>query len=551
MRLSYVVILIFLAAAYLGLRRLDNTVFWDDETDTAIVAKNLLKLGRLTGWDGRNLLAYSNGRLLDENLRPRNSPLGYIAAAVSFRTFEISTWAGRFPFVIAGLGSLVLLALAMRQDFGKDSSLWIYSIAVLTFSVSFLLNIRQCRYYSLAMLFSVLTFMFYRRCLCAGRLIYFILLSVSAVLLFYSHFLLCAAFLPALFLACAVFHNKELWKNRLKFSLAGILFALATVPYSVYYRIWYRPDIASKEIWYIRKLTLIWWNFRDLNILEIMPWTAVIGLGCFMLYYRKKQEIRIMLEWAVLIAGYVLFLALLSPQATEVTEIADSRYLVPIIPFLAGTTGMFIWFVHQRTKLGAIAVLILITMTNLLSITSKDWRFRWLLPAYVNEIHHNYPTAYGEAVRFLQENAQQDDMVFGRPECINYPLMFYVGDKIKMCCLLNTKTTLPMTTIRNLNAPLMTKENYPDWIIFFRLLPGDKKLLDHFSRPHTEQSEQVQFDYQMVKLLDVYGENTTRPELTWHRFSPVTDFSRENNAVYAYKKTIIKRHQLDGVMQNK
>ncbi len=537
MRLNWLAILIFLVAAYLGLWRLDNTVFWDDETDTAIIAKNFLKFGRLTGWNGRNLYAFSNGRLLDENLRTRNSPLGSIAAAASFHLFGISTWTGRFPFVLAGLGSVVLLALALREDFGRDSPLWIYGIAALAFSASFLLNIRQCRYYSLAMLFSVLTFVFYRRCLRTGRLIYFIFLPLTGALLFYSNFLLCAAFLSALFLVCAVFHIGELRKSRLKFSFAGGLFALAVVPYSIYYRIWYRPDIVSKESWYIRKLILIWWNFRDFNLLAVMPWMAAVGLFCFILYYRKKQKnIRLMLEWVVLTAGYILFLGLLSPQATDVTKSADLRYLAAIIPFLAGATGIFIWFIHQRTRLGAFVIFVLIITTNLLGITPKDRQVRWLLPAYVNEIHHSYPTAYGEAVRFLQENAQQDDMVFAWPDCTNYPLMFYVGDKVKMCCLLNSKTTLPLTKIRSLDAPLLLNENFPDWIIFFSWLPVDKKFLDHFSRPHIEEMRQVQFNYRAVKLLDVYGEDTTRPEPLLHRFGPKTDFNRENEAVYVFKK---------------
>ena len=552
MRLGYPAIIIFLAAAYLGLWRLDNTVFWDDETETAIIAKNLLKFGHLTGWDERNLFAYSNGSLLDDNLRPRNSPLGYIVTAVSFRVFGISTWSGRFPFVLAGLGCLVLLALALREDFGRDSPLWIYGVASLAFSVSFLLNIRQCRYYSLAMFFSMLTYVFYRRCLRSGRLIYFIFLPFAAVLLFYSNFLLCAAFLLGLSLVCVVFHRSELWKSRLKFFLAGSLFVLATVPYSVYYRVWYRPDIVSREIWYIRKPILIWWNFRDLNLLGVMPWIAAVGLFCFMLYYwRQQKNIRMMVEWVVLTSGYVLFLALFSPQATDVTEIADLRYLVLTIPFLAGLTGMFLWFIHQRTRLGAFVVLAVITTTNLLGITPKDWKFRWFLPAYVKEIHHSYPTAYGEAVRFLQENAQQDDKVFAWPDCTNYPLMFYLGDKVKMCCLLNAQTTLPPAKTGNLSAPLMAEENFPDWIVFFRWLPGDKELLKHFSRPYVQEMRQVQFRYRSVKLIYVYGEDTTRPELSLHSFGPKTNYNRKNEAVYVLKKTVIERRPLDDIMQSK
>ena len=42
--------------------------FWDDEANTAIYARNLLKTGELNAFDGRNLIGYSNGIELDQEL---------------------------------------------------------------------------------------------------------------------------------------------------------------------------------------------------------------------------------------------------------------------------------------------------------------------------------------------------------------------------------------------------------------------------------------------------------------------------------------------------
>jgi len=107
-------------------------------------------------------------------------------------------------------------------------------------------------------------------------------------------------------------------------------------------------------------------------------------------------------------------------------------------------------------------------------------------------------------------------------------------------CLLNSSTTLPLAKIRELKAPLMIGENFPDWIIFFRLSLENKKILECFSRTHIEKMRRVKFDYRPVRVLNVYGDDTTRPELPWHSFGPITDFSRESEAVYVLKKTIIK-----------
>ena len=118
MKLKLIAILIFVSCTYLSLARLDNTYFWDDEAQTGIIARNLLSTGRLTGWDGRNLLAIRNGATLDKNLRSSYPPLPFLVTATSFVAFGPSTWAGRLPFVIAGLTGLSIFAFVLRYDFG-------------------------------------------------------------------------------------------------------------------------------------------------------------------------------------------------------------------------------------------------------------------------------------------------------------------------------------------------------------------------------------------------------------------------------------------------
>ena len=85
MKSLYVMILGGVVCAYVSLVQLGNTYFWDDEAHVGIIAKNYLATGGLTGWDGRNLLAFRNGSLLDNHLRIINPPLEYVVTAASFR----------------------------------------------------------------------------------------------------------------------------------------------------------------------------------------------------------------------------------------------------------------------------------------------------------------------------------------------------------------------------------------------------------------------------------------------------------------------------------
>lgn len=539
MKTKHLIIPILLAAAYLSMARLDNTYFWDDEALVGIVAKNLIQTGHLTGWDGRNLLAFRNGSLLDDDLRPAEPPLSYLLAAGSFKLLGISTWNGRLPFVLVGLASLIVFIFLMREEFGHDSPLWIYASVAFSLSVVFLLNIRQCRYHSSSILFSLLTFLAYRKCIQTKKVLWFVFFAVASALLFYAHFMICAAMLAAIAVLYLVFHRRQfplaqIWKVLLTIAL----FAAATVPYAVYYRIWHRPDIpVGPVVWYIRKPTLLWWNLRDSNLTTIMPWLIAAGLVYIVIRYRKKEKsAAITLEYALLYLAYVVFLSMLSPQPVSSGGIADVRYLTAIMPFPAAMIGATIWFIHRRTKVAAVAVLATVLTTNVLCINPWHWQFRWLLPAYVKEIHQDYPTPYSEAAKFLLENARKDDVVMAFPDWTNYPIMFYAGDKVKLGCLLNRRTHLPVQKVAALQAPLYVEENFPDWFIAFGTHSQAVKLLQYFSRTHAEQGQFVQHRYELARAIDIFWLDMSRPELPWHNFGPKRDFNKQVEGVYALKR---------------
>jgi len=94
---------VVLCAIYLSFAGLDHTLFWDDEALVAIHARNYLQTGTWTAWTGRNLAAYGNGMLLDDQLETRDPKVQHWLAILSFKGLGVSTWTGRFPFVLVGL----------------------------------------------------------------------------------------------------------------------------------------------------------------------------------------------------------------------------------------------------------------------------------------------------------------------------------------------------------------------------------------------------------------------------------------------------------------
>lgn len=531
--------LLFLTSIFLSLASLSHTAFWDDEAQVGIIARNYLMTGHLTGWDGRNLYAYRNGTLLDSDLSYINPPLDCLVVAFSFRAFHASTWAGRIPFVLAGWACLAVFILLLRRDFRGRSLLQCYAFGAFALSTLFLLNIRTCRYYALSLLFSLLLFYFYRRTLSERRLTDFLLMTVSATLAFYASFLLGGAFVLALGAVHGLFHWRDFTRQDwLKLALAVFCFALLTAPYAITHQIWVRHDSPVIEPWLPRRVTLLWWNLRDLGLINCFPWLAGVGLLLVLIRFRPEaRDVSIIGEWAALAFGYVFFLALFSPQPTRGAAFADVRYLIPAAPFLAGLVGFLLWQVHIRRPLVAGTLFLVLVGSNTFSLAPWNTEFRWLLPAYIAEISHPYPTANQAAADFLLRNARQDDSVLAAPDYLDYPIQFYAGDKIRLCGQLDDRTPLPLARVRRLNAPLFMEESFPNWIICFGAQPDTRDMLNYFGRSHTEAGKPARWSYRLAQVLDVYGGETQRPELPWHSFGPRQDFDRRSQAVYIFQRS--------------
>jgi hypothetical protein len=115
--------------------------------------------------------------------------------------------------------------------------------------------------------------------------------------------------------------------------------------------------------------------------------------------------------------------------------------------------------------------------------------------------------------------------------------MFYLGDRLRFCCLLDRSSPLSLDAIRRLNSPLLLDENFPDWFLLFGGNEQGKQALLYFSRPHLEQGRMVQFRYDLVTNLNVFWFDTSKPEYPWHEFGPRRDFNPDTESVYVFRRT--------------
>ena len=144
-----IVVLITLLCAPLFLLGLGNTYLWQDEAQTALLARSVLKHGvPMVGHGADSLSAVMGTDAGVGGIYFQVSWLQAYVTAASFSLFGESSWAARVPFAVAGWLCVPLVAWTMRQaGTGRSSArLAAFLVAV---NVPFIVSARQARYYAL------------------------------------------------------------------------------------------------------------------------------------------------------------------------------------------------------------------------------------------------------------------------------------------------------------------------------------------------------------------------------------------------------------------
>lgn len=155
LKILLTVIFTFLVTPHLGAR-----VLWQDEAETALVAKQMVKSNYWlpNAYDGQGPVSQ------DWNYQFSVSPLWrwhpwlqFYVTALSFKFFGISALTARLPFVIAGILFFWYWIDFVKKRGPKNRLFYFLAVGLVMTSVPLLLHIRQARYYSLALLFTLIT----------------------------------------------------------------------------------------------------------------------------------------------------------------------------------------------------------------------------------------------------------------------------------------------------------------------------------------------------------------------------------------------------------
>ena len=513
---------IIACSALLLFARLGHYALWGDEAGTALVAKGVLRTFDTSALvDDHNIFADDNGNQL-RNLHERYvPPLQSYLAAPSLAVFgQESAWAARLPFALCGLATIILILWwAWREEVR-----WEFGLLLgmgLVCNVSLLLYSRQCRYYSAALLCSVAVAWLYlrwngRR---GGLVAMAGLLSCLLALNYLNYIALCVC----LAADYAVWGRRErrlavpdwLWLLLIQAVVGVIVFCIWN-PFAL------RGGVPEPSNWLVNKLTLFWWNWRDLNRCEFGALVLLVLAPLLYPWLRDRWLLRAPL--ALLI--YVAATTLCSPQQVDITSDADVRYLVPVIPLCIAIGMLTLCTLTRKVPWVAIPLGVLAFGTNSFQGGPLAYcGFRSTLANYIGELINPPGDPYMVTARWINEHVRNGESVWALPNPAPYPLMFHAPKAIYAWQL-----TEPAEPQFALLPPIhFQKRKAPDYVIAFG--PGLTEMVNtlrDWNRPEVQ--------YEQVAMIDHFWGNVYSPELYWRTFKPVTNYNRKTEAIYVFKR---------------
>ena len=397
--LDGVVVGLLLLAGILLLTNLDSGCLWQDEAETAVLARNTLRVGYPTAFDGRSLIDEPLG--YGPNFAWIYSPwLTFYVLAAVFAVAGQSTWVARLPFALAGLLS-IYLTWRLARRLTQDVRIQRLSVALLTFSVPFLLHMRQCRYYALTtlgLLASCLACLaFLERPSAARAAIVGLVLS----LLFHTNF---GTFVPA---AAAIAARQIFWVDRPQRRWLLVIWVLVlalTIPWAVMsYRPGFHGTFSADRLWHHLQ-----YYVRVTNK-YLAPLALMVGVSS-LLWMLKRVPSRAHPWRGLQPAGRWLLVLMIAAQAIFLIVVPNQRhlrYLIPTLPLLAIAQASWLVAWSRRRPLVGGTLIGLALLTNVLQ--SVPWRLP-LVP-FVHELTHRYTGPMDGVVRYLQRHARPDEVV--------------------------------------------------------------------------------------------------------------------------------------------
>ncbi|MCH8330713.1 MAG: glycosyltransferase family 39 protein [Bacteroidetes bacterium] len=411
------------------LYHLDDRVLWQDEAETANVAKTILNTYLPRGTDGLNNFSQHAGADIGPNDIWMMTPwVQFYITAMSFKLFGDSTLTARLPFAIIGLMTF-LFTYYLSRKLWDGRTVGIYTVILLSTSVAFILMSRQARYYSPAMFLMVWYILGYWKLIENKRSGYWHM-GIALLLLIHTHYVMPWAMVPPVLVHAYMFYRNRLTK------VALTIMAVAVI--SVPFYIWFLSTP------YVKEAT------SEINVVTI----AYLTRDYFVNYFT------VLFEWWLLLAFIILILVFRWKKLIDIAEITQDKALILLLLFVPSYLLLFsftvdLYYLRYISPLIPVTVLII---ARCLTVVQKIHRVVPIalvllmiglgyLPNYISGLSTRFKGPVKGIVAHL--------LHFGRPEEI---VVITYGDQA-------LKFYTKMRVIGALDGEVYREHMNADWII--------------------------------------------------------------------------------------
>ena len=525
-----------LVGAVLLLLRLGEQPFWDDEALTAFFGRSIARTGKPTALYGENLNSERNGLELFPDLTDRVFPqVCFYVTAASFKLFGVSTFTGRVPHALLGLATIPAVFWAADRWF-RDRRLALAAACVLAIWVPFLLFARQCRYYAAVMLLATILWGLYPD-ISLRRWKRLALVCLAMLLMFHSHYFLTIAFVLALgTLALA----ERDWRKLAALAVGGVFLAACVLPWYLWFQANRHPDTQDyafpnadpRSAARLVYLLLCAVNRFNVGQLLFVP----IGLAVLVWGWRRHRVWRgAFLRLVGLLAFLTVFTAILFPlegRADWTPErFVDIRYLSSAVPLFCACMTVIAAQLFRWNRVAGGLVMAAFAATDVPALrlgdityrqfnrlaspinAKVDLPFRSYLADYLVELAWGQDSVYGRVLRFLEERAQPGDTILTCPRYHSQPILFYLGDRLRVCGMLEETESHILPANRHRIAPHVYRTDFaPKWIV---------STIGTLDSPAFDRTIRRLAARYRTHHLEIWVGHLTRPELGRRMFRPV------------------------------
>jgi hypothetical protein len=526
---AVLVVLVALAAVWV-LPHLGRNCLWEDEAQTAVVAKNILSCGVPAAWDGRNLLSiYADHRDVNHGISIWQGWLPSYLAAASMAIFGPNTFGARLPFAVAFIVLVGLFHVFLeRWRSGHGCRPWVAEVLLLT-CVPLLVHARQCRYYLLVPLFNLLVVEAYLGALKEFRRRHLALLILWLTALVNTFFP--GAILLLLALGIDLIRRRPARRMLAAFAIAFGIVVILNLPMAVFCRIWDRQF--SGQPGYSSFPVFAMYLLRYVLTLNNYVFPAILVLSAFLLRWRA-------IRWQEVFGGELTFLfgVICLTQLVGFALISDvpfTRYLIGVVPFILVFGARCLQAVSFNRRWLLWPLVVVVAGTNVFhvvplpalqksSLQAAQWNTAGVEQKYLDEGNTVFNFARGEVKALINIPAGLPlvDYLRSLPNPPRGPVDYIVdylnehalpSDRVKI-----SYGDLPLmfhTRLRIVNSTEVGEPG-PDWMIF-----------RHFSPMRMDQAflaDTAKYDYTRIEIPFPDLQWNNQPDPLYHYFrTPAAD----------------------------